>query len=107
MPHIALWPFQRSGQALARRLGAQRRVDVSVARNAAGPRALGLDITSRLRLHSRPLVAPVENGFDRARKRSRVAGRKEEPGLAVANELAVAADVGCEERAPLRHRFEW
>src|SRR4030095_1881765 len=105
MPHIALRPLEGSGQALARRLGAQRLVHVRVARNAAGPCALGLDITSRSRLHSRPLVAPVENGVDRARERSRVAGRKQDPGLAVANELAGAADVGWDERAPLGPHF--
>ena len=58
---------------------------------------------ARIRGQSR---GTVQHQFDCLRQRARIARREQEPGFAVAYELAVSANVGGDEHAPLRHRFE-
>ena len=93
---------RRARTAATQRAGRRR-----VARDAARPGALGLDEAARplARLAATRRAARARARWRRG-QRLRVARREQEAGLAVADQLAVAADVGGDEHASLRHRLE-
>src|SRR5690349_15111048 len=75
------------------------RVHRLVAANAKRPRALGLDKAARPLRDLRPRRFRLEYRIERGRERLCVVGRAKKSRFAVAHELAVPADVGCDEHA--------
>src|ERR1039457_3416284 len=104
MPHTMRSSASRSQRAAVARQGAL--VDLAIPRDALCPGALDLDVAARLGPDSRPQVAALQQLADRLGQRAHFAGLEEEPGFAVTDQFAMAADIGGDEHAALGHGFE-
>src|SRR5438876_354521 len=78
-------------------------VNVGITGHALLPRALGIDEFNRVPANARPRAAIGERLQDTPGNAVRRVRRKEIPGLAVANQLPVTANVGGDDNALLRH----